>query len=309
MKEEFAYNKLNITMICEYYGVSRQAYYKSEKTYLKNQIDREKLLMIINSARKVLPREGGHKLYRRIKPELKLADLKIGRDKLFCFLREEDLLVKPRRSYVVTTNSFHRFRTYKNLISEFIPTAINQVWVTDITYIRTIDGFMYLALITDAYSRKIVGYDVSDSLELAGCLRALKMAMKTLPENHQLIHHSDRGIQYCSNVYTKQLIQRGVKISMAAKGNCYENAMAERVNGILKDEFYLDINFNSKTNAIKACSQAIELYNKVRTHMSINYLTPSQKYNQCVIKKLVDSKKKTRKKKKYITNKTKLLYV
>jgi transposase InsO family protein len=146
--------------------------------------------------------------------------------------------------------------------------------VSDITYIRTIKGFCYLALITDAYSRKIVGYDISNSLELEGALRALKKALKSLPAGHDLIHHSDRGIQYCSYEYTNLLKKRGVKISMASKGDCYENALAERVNGILKQEYYLDVNFIGVKHAIKACRDAIFIYNNHRLHMALNYKIP-----------------------------------
>ena len=184
------------------------------------------------------------------------------------------MLVKPRKAYVRTTNSRHGFNTYLNLTEGFVPTGINQLWVSDITYIRAAEGFMYLALITDAYSRKIVGYDISDSLELEGALRALQKALKSLPANHRLIHHSDRGIQYCSHAYVNKLKSRNIKISMASKGNCYENALAERVNGILKQEYYLDKTFRLKSLAMKACKQAVTIYNQHRLHMSLGYKTP-----------------------------------
>ena len=190
------------------------------------------------------------------------------------------MLVKPRKSYVTTTNSRHRFHTYLNLVEDFKPTGKNQLWVSDITYIRTLDGFMYLALITDAYSRKIVGYDISDSLELEGALRALRLALRSLPADHQLIHHSDRGIQYCSHAYVNRLKSRGVRISMASTGNCYENAMAERVNGILKQEYYLDQAFKTKDLAKKACKQAVKIYNGLRLHMALDYKTPDQVHTQ-----------------------------
>ena len=212
--------------------------------------------------------------------EMAEKNIKIGRDKFFDFLRNYDLQVKPRKRYARTTNSMHRFYKYKNLIKEFKPTQINQLWVSDITYIKTHNGFCYLALITDAYSRKIVGYDVSNSLELAGVLAALNKAIKLLPDNHQLIHHSDRGIQYCSYAYTDLLIKKKVKISMTENGNCYENAMAERVNGILKTEFYLDHCFDNINQAKKACEQAIEIYNNQRLHMALNYKTPQQMHQK-----------------------------
>ena len=201
--------------------------------------------------------------------------LKIGRDKFFDWLRKSDLLVHPKRSYIHTTNSHHRFWVHDNLIQDMKVTASNQLWVSDITYLRTREGFCYLALITDAYSRKIIGYDVSDSLELDGCMRALKSAFQTASDLSKLIHHSDRGIQYCSNQYVALLKQAGCKISMAAKGNCYENALAERVNGILKNEFNLDQNFSTKIHAIQTVHQSVYIYNQLRPHWAINLKTPA----------------------------------
>ena len=154
-------------------------------------------------------------------------------------------------------------------------TAPNQVWVSDITYIRTVSGFCYLALITDMYSRKIVGYDISDSLELTGCLRALKLALRQARPAAGLVHHSDRGVQYCSNQYVNELKKRKIRISMTEENHCYENAIAERVNGILKDEFYLDQCFFDTRYAIKATKNAIYIYNNKRLHLSLGYKTPN----------------------------------
>ena len=153
--------------------------------------------------------------------------------------------------------------------------APNQVWVSDITYIRTINGFCYLALVTDMFSRKIVGYDISDSLELAGCLRALKLALRTARPAAGLVHHSDRGIQYCSNLYVNELKKRNIRISMTEENHCYENAIADRVNGTLKDEFYLDQTFFSKKAASLATDNAISIYNNKRLHVSLGYKTPN----------------------------------
>ena len=177
-----------------------------------------------------------------------------------------------------TTNSLHRFYKYHNIIKDFKASRPNQIWVSDITYIRTIKGFCYLALITDAYSRKIVGYDLSNSLELSGCVRALNKALYKAKNIDRLIHHSDRGIQYCSNVYTKILKQHNIAISMTEDNHCYENAMAERINGILKDEFYLDQTFTDVDHAKRATKNAINLYNQVRLHLSLDYKTPNMVY-------------------------------
>ncbi|WP_242132617.1 IS3 family transposase [Aestuariivivens marinum] len=177
-----------------------------------------------------------------------------------------------------TTNSYHRFYKYNNIIKDLEVTRPNQVWASDITYIRTVKGFCYLALITDMHSRKIIGYDLSNSLELAGCVRTLKKALYHAKGIKGLIHHSDRGIQYCSNVYTQILKRNKIGISMTEENHCYENAMAERVNGILKDEFYLDQTFDSAAHAKRATKNAINLYNEVRLHLSLNFKTPNMVY-------------------------------
>jgi transposase InsO family protein len=246
---------------------------------LKKGEETKTVLSVIHQRRKYLPREGGRKLYEHLRPHLADQKIKMGRDKLFDLLRAHRLLVEPRRKYKVTTNSRHRFYTYTNLVKDYSPNGPNKLWVSDITYLRTRRGFCYLALITDAYSRKIVGYDVSNSLELEGCVRALKKALQQLPTGQRVIHHSDRGIQYCSHRYTNMLKRNDISISMAAKGNCYENALAERVNGILKDEFYLDFNFLDLKHAKKSCDEAIKLYNEKRFHLALQMKTPEQVHN------------------------------
>jgi len=221
-----------------------------------------------------MPRIGGRKLYFMIQETMNNSAVKMGRDRFFHWLRAHDLLVRPKRRYVNTTQSHHRFWVYKNLTDNISVLRPDRLWVSDITYVRTLEGFCYLALITDAFSRKIVGYDVSDSLELNGCMRALRSALQTASDLTQLIHHSDRGIQYCSSQYTKLLTDRGIKISMADKGNCYQNAMAERINGILKNEFNLDVTFKSKQHAIETVRQSIYIYNQYRPHWALQLRTP-----------------------------------
>lgn len=188
------------------------------------------------------------------------------------------MLIHRKKYSSRTTNSLHRFYKYKNIIKDVEITRPNQVWVSDITYIRTVKGFCYLALITDMYSRKIIGYDISNSLELKGCERALNKALYIAKDTTELIHHSDRGIQYCSNVYTQILKRNNIKISMTEENHCYENAVAERVNGILKDEFYLDQTFDSLQHAKKATKNAINLYNEIRLHLSLDFKTPDMVY-------------------------------
>ncbi len=188
------------------------------------------------------------------------------------------MLTLRKRYSSRTTNSLHRFYKYKNIIKDLEVTRPNQVWVSDITYIRTIKGFCYLALITDMHSRKIVGYDISNSLELKGCVRALNKALYQTKNINRLIHHSDRGIQYCSNQYTQILKRKKIDISMTEENHCYENAIAERVNGILKDEFYLDQTFTDVAHAKRATKNAINLYNEIRLHLSLDFKTPNMVY-------------------------------
>ena len=222
-----------------------------------------------------MPRIGGKKLYAMLQGDLKELG-GIGRDKFFDLLGRNNLLVERKRSYTKTTNSFHRFYKYKNLLYDKILSHANECWVSDITYIRTSEGFVYLFLITDAFSRKIVGYSLSKSLSIEGGMEALKMAIKQRDRSKPLIHHSDRGIQYCSSDYVKLLLKNEIQISMTEENHCYENALAERINGILKDEFLLDSTFKSFEAAQKAVKQAVETYNTVRPHWSLELKTPEQ---------------------------------
>jgi putative transposase len=218
------------------------------------------------------------KLEKSLDNQFNKANLKVGRDTLFNVLRKHNMLTLRKKYSSRTTNSLHRFYKYKNIIKDVEVTRPNQVWASDITYIRTVKGFCYLALITDMYSRKIVGHDLSDSLELNGCVRALQKALYQAKSFKGLIHHSDRGIQYCSNVYTLILKRNKIDISMTEENHCYENALAERVNGILKDEFYLDQTFTNIAHAKRATKNAINLYNEIRLHLSLDFKTPNMAY-------------------------------
>jgi len=267
-------HRFSISQLCEAAGIKRDAFYKYHR---RNQISEDtanQVLSMVHEYRKELPRGGAKKMHMDFKDDLLAKGIKLGRDKLFDILREHDMLVRRKRSFVKTTNSYHKFHKYNNLIKELKITRPNQVWVADITYIRLTRGHCYLALITDVFSRKIVGYDISDSLELAGCIRALKMALAHARPAPGLIHHSDRGLQYCSNQYVELLINNNIQISMTEENHCYENAIAERVNGILKDEFYLDQIFLNLFQAAKACHNAIRIYNTKRLHLSLGYKTP-----------------------------------
>jgi putative transposase len=276
MKKYSKEHKLSILQLCEGFGMKRDAYYKYQRRNKQVVATKSIVLSMVNERRIDLPREGCKKMHKAFIDEFLERGIKLGRDRLFDILREMDMLVKRKRSYVKTTNSYHKFHKYNNLIKDLIINRPNQVWVSDITYIRLTQGHCYLALITDAYSRKIVGYDISNSLELAGCLRALKMALWHVRPGQGIIHHSDRGLQYCSNQYVEQLQKHNIRISMTEENHCYENAMAERVNGILKDEFYLDQNFSNVELAKKTCDNAIRIYNTKRLHLSLGYKTPDE---------------------------------
>jgi len=265
----------SMSEVCACFHLKRDAYYKFHKRFKQREAEVRQVLELVKQERKEQPRVGTRKLHTALYSDFYNANLKIGRDRLFDILRQKNMLVKRKRAYAKTTNSYHHFHKYNNLIKEMEITRPNQVWVSDITYIRTVKGFCYLALITDLYSRKIIGHDISDSLELSGCLRALKKALWHTRPAAGLIHHSDRGVQYCSHMYVNELKRKGINISMTEENHCYENAVAERVNGILKDEFYLDQCFFSTLHAKRATKNAIKLYNNKRLHLSLGYKTPN----------------------------------
>jgi transposase InsO family protein len=260
---------------CACFGLQRGAWYKYQKRNKHRNTVKAKVVELVKEERKDQPRVGTRKLLEALRPSFEAAHIKVGRDSLFDILREENMLVRRKKASCKTTNSYHHFHKYGNLVKDMEITAPNQVWVADITYIRTVKGFCYLALITDLFSRKIVGYDISDTLELTGCLGAFKRAQKAARPAAGLVHHSDRGIQYCSNQYVNELKKHKVRISMTEENHCYENAVAERVNGILKDEFYLDQCFFSTEHAKLATKSAIKLYNNKRLHLSLGYKTPN----------------------------------
>ncbi|WP_338358784.1 IS3 family transposase [Yeosuana marina] len=269
---------VSLTTITHCFGLKRDAYYKYKNRADKRKKIEQQVINIVKKRRKSLPREGVLKLTKSLKQDFEKQQVKVGRDSLNKMLREHKMLTLRKKYSMKTTNSHHRFYKYNNSIKGVEITRPNQVWASDITYIRTVKGFCYLALITDMYSRKIVGYDLSDSLELKGCVRALNKAIYQAKSIEGLIHHSDRGIQYCSNVYTQILKRNKINISMTQENHCYENAMAERVNGILKDEFYLDQTFTNLAHAKRAAKNAINLYNQIRLHLSLDFKTPNMVY-------------------------------
>lgn len=262
--------------VCNYFGYTRQAYYKHRIHKANHLAEEQKILAAVIEIRKRQPMIGSRKIQYLLRKQRKQLGICIGRDRLFTLLRENKLLISAKKKYVKTTNSYHRFRMYHNLIKDLDITKSDQVYVSDITYITIIDGFCYLALITDLCSRKIVGYCLSQSLGIEGCLTALRMALKGVAHPENLIHHSDRGIQYCSQVYVELLNQQKVKISMTEQNHVYENAVAERINGILKTEFLLGETLASFKIAQQMVAEAIHIYNSERPHLSLNYQTPAE---------------------------------
>ena len=229
---------------------------------------------LVMQTRGSMPRLGTRKLYSLLKPSLEKHSIKLGRDVMFNFLRAERLLIRPRKRYVQTTDSKHWLRKYPNLTKSLNIKRPEQLWVTDITYLPTRDGHLYLNMITDAYSRKIVGYSISDNMEARTIVPALQMALHSRIYTHRLIHHSDRGLQYCSKDYVGVALANKIRISMTENGDPYENALAERMNRTIKEEFLLDELKASKSDTIKMVHQAIATYNHKRPHLSLNYRTP-----------------------------------
>jgi transposase InsO family protein len=230
--------------------------------------------------RAVQPRLGARKLLRKLRPKLAEAGVPVGRSRFFDVLREKSLLLEPLKGEPKTTNSRHSLPVFHNLVKDTVLTGPNQAWAADITYIRTGEGFLYLSLLTDMWSRKIVGYHAGDTLEAEGDMKALDMALAQLPEGAHPVHHSDRGCQYCSHLYVEKLRARGLAVSMTEEMHCYENALAERVNGILKQEYALGCTFRGKKQALAAIDEAVFLYNTARPHMSLNYETPEKMHRK-----------------------------
>jgi transposase InsO family protein len=258
-----------------WFGVSRQAHHQSLKRQQQHQAQEQLIVELVQGIRHRHPRMGGRKLLHELRPHMALLGITRGRDAFFELLSRHDLLVPDKRSRRRTTRP--GLWKFPNLLAEVRLSCIQQVWVGDITYITTEGGFAYLSLLTDAFSRFIVGYDLSTSLAMEGCLRTLDRALKAASSAslHGLIHHSDHGVQYTSWPYCEQLQAAGIRASMGEVGNCYENALAERVNGILKIEYGLDGLFVDWEQANAAVQEAIWLYNYERPHLALNYRKPA----------------------------------
>jgi transposase InsO family protein len=275
--------KETIVSACKLFGVNRQVYYRRNRSISKRQQTAAKVVDMVLDIRKQMPRIGIRKLYYLL--EEPLRELAVGRDRLFSILNANHLSIKPQRSYRTTTNSHHRFHKHKNLVENMPLTRPEQLWVSDITYIGNRNKHSYLALVTDAYSKKVVGHDLSTSLGVDGTLRALRMAVKQrMYKAEPLIHHSERGIQYCSDDYQKLLVKKQITCSMTEKYDPYANAVAERMNGILKDEFQLE-QYDVDTETMKKLvKDSVNIYNTKRPHHSCYMLTPEQMHHQKTVK-------------------------
>lgn len=257
--------------------MSKQNFYKEKRARRGRQIEEDLVLDLVRAERALQPRLGARKLLVVLAAELVEAGVVIGRDKFFTLLREHSLLVARRRPRAPrTTDSRHRLRVWPNLLRDCEPTGPHQAWVSDLTYLRTLEGFLYLALVMDAWSRMIVGWHVGATLEALGCVEAVKMALAQLPTDARPIHHSDRGTQYCCADYVELLENHGLHISMTEHNHCYENAQAERLNGILKQEYGLGSEFAGKREVPRVVAEAVGLYNHRRPHLALRYRTPAQ---------------------------------
>lgn len=272
---------MGIGTLCRLFGKTRHAYYdqlwRRQSTDLKDDL----ILQIVHQIRLSLPRIGTRKLHFMVNQKLTEHGLAVGRDHLFDLLSRYKLLIRTRRRRAITTDSRHWMRKYSNLVIDLQLNRSEQLWVSDITYIRLVNGFVYLSLITDAYSRKIIGYSLRKDLSATGCIEALQMALSNrITPSQSLIHHSDRGSQYCCKDYVDLLSENNIAISMTTNGDPYENAIAERVNGIIKSEFSLYSSSYGFEETSSLVEKSIMLYNGMRPHSSCAYLTPDEAHSK-----------------------------
>lgn len=280
MKDSYA--RVSLVRLCRLLGVTRQAYYQHFWQQEVIEIEENLVLSEVLAIRQDHRVMGGRKLYEKLNPFLLEHQIKMGRDALFDLLAVKGLLVKKKHRRYVTTFSNHWLRKWPNLIREMSVNRIHQLWVSDITYWKVAGNYVYISLITDAYSHKIVGYHLAETLESIETMRALQMALKNLPAElkEPLTHHSDRGVQYCSQAYVKLLQDKNIQISMTENGDPLENAIAERVNGILKEEYLRHYEIRNLSQAKAQLHHAVKLYNEQRPHFSIGLLTPQMVHSK-----------------------------
>ena len=256
------------------FGISRQAVYQAHHRLVKREQELQQVQQLVVSIRMQMPRIGTRKLYYLLKDELELRGIKLGRDALFDYLRRENLLIYPRKNYTKTTNSKHWMHKHPNLMKDKTVDQPEEAFVSDITYVKSKEGTHYLSLVTDAYSRKIMGHKLSDDMRTQHMVKAFEKATNNRITNTKVIHHSDRGLQYCADEYQQVLKQNNAIASMTDGYDCYQNALAERINGIIKNEFLIH-QPNNKQELQKMIDQAIEIYNNKRPHLALNMKTPN----------------------------------
>jgi transposase InsO family protein len=264
---------------CRLFGISRQAIYQQEARCLEREKELLIVKQLVEKQRRLMPRLGARKLYFLLEQFFVENGIKIGRDAFFAYLKREQMLVTPMKNYTKTTFSKHWLRKYPNLFKDIDVNRTEQVFVSDITYIKSNERTHYLSLVTDVFSRKIVGYHLSDDMSAQNVVKALKMAVKNRRTNLQLIHHSDRGLQYCSQIYQNELNKNNILTSMTDGYDCYQNALAERINGILKQEFLI-YKCKSRDELNQLIKESVECYNNKRPHLSLNMKTPNFVYEK-----------------------------
>jgi len=271
---------VTVVAVCERAGISRQAYYRARRRRKRREIDEKAVLELVDAERRLQPRLGARKVLANIASELEAMGVKIGRDRFIELLRRHGRLVGPLPAAPRTTQVDRTHPVAPNLLKDFEPTGPNQAWAADVTYVRTEEGWAYASLITDVFSRKIVGHALWDDLTLEGPLAALERALAGLPAGAAPLHHSDRGCQYTSTPYRERLAAAGLTASMTEENHCYENGLAERVNGILKQEFGLGGVFATRAQARRTLEQAVDLYNTRRPHTKLGYRTPEKVHRE-----------------------------
>lgn len=270
------FKSLSLAILCSWFGITRQAFYQHKKRVCKDAVEEDVIVEMVGRIRKYHPKMGGRKLFSILEEDMKEQGIKMGRDRFLDLLRANNLLIKKRKCYHVTTNSKHWMRKYPNLIRDVEPIAPNHILVSDITYWKANDRHYYISFVTDAFSRKIKGYHVAETMEAMESVTALKMALKGInPQATGIIHHSDRGSQYCSAEYVKVLQKRGIQISMTENGDPLENAIAERINGIIKGEYLFNYTIDSLSKGRKVLKAVVRLYNEERPHSSLSNRTPT----------------------------------
>jgi len=261
-------------------GMTRQNYYKQRRRRNRRRVDESLIVSLVRRERQQQPRLGCRKIHQLLREEFREADVEVGRDRMFEVLRNHGMLVKPLPKAPRTTYSRHSLPVFRNLISKLETTGPNQIWVSDVTYIRTWEDFEYLTLLMDLHSHKIVGYHCGESLDAESSSEALDQALADLPHDRYPVHHSDRGSQYCSHKYVGRLQERSLPVSMTELNHCAENSVAERLNGILKQEYGLGRTFINRQQARRAVDEAVWLYNNRRPHTSLQYRIPSEVHSQ-----------------------------